>query len=62
MVDEEQMVRFAKGQLHEAGREFDRHFFACEAARFCGYQRPAYKLPSTFYMTTYRTMASEATL
>ena len=43
-------------------RDFDRHFFAMEATKFRGYQRPAYKLPATFYMSTYRCQVSEAVI
>ena len=62
IVDEAHMTHFAAGQLAEQHREFDRHFFACEASRFKGYQRPAYKLPSTFYMSAYRAQVAEATI
>lgn len=48
--------------LLDQAREFDRHFFALQATNFCGYQRPAYKLPSTFYMTTYRAQVSESSI
>lgn len=40
-------------------QDFDRYFFALESTRFRGLQMPAYKLPSTFYMTTYRAQTAE---
>ena len=43
-------------------RDFDRYFFAFHGAKFRGLQLPAYKLPSTFYMTEYRVRSCEAVL
>lgn len=43
-------------------QDFDRYFFAMEASRFRGLQMPAYKLPSTFYMTTYRAQTAEGVI
>lgn len=43
-------------------RDFDRYFFAFHNSRFRGLQLPAYKLPSTFYMTEYRNRSCEAVL
>lgn len=43
-------------------RDFDRYFFAFHNTKFRGLQLPAYKLPSTFYMTEYRVRSSEAVL
>jgi hypothetical protein len=41
---------------------FDRYFFTFHNARFRGLQLPAYKLPSTFYMSEYRIRSCEAVL
>lgn len=62
IVDEAHATLLAAQLLDEQHREFDRHFFACDESRFKGYQRPAYKLPSTFYMSTYRAQVAEATI
>jgi len=42
--------------------DYDRHFFAMKPSERDGHQLPAYKLPSTFYMSTYRSAISSALL
>jgi hypothetical protein len=62
IMDEARTAELMGHLLKEQAREFDMHFFKFEAARFRGYQRPAYNLPRTFYMSSYRKQAAEATV
>jgi hypothetical protein len=62
IMDEALAAELMGEVLAEQAREFDRHFFAFEATKFRGYQRPAYKLPKTFYMSEYRKQTADATV
>lgn len=62
MFDANVMIEFLGEQMSDKHKEFDEHFFANEARNFKGYQLPAYRLPPTFYMTSYRSQVAESTI
>jgi hypothetical protein len=62
MVDPAHMAGLLREEVARDAQDFERVFFAFEATKFHGAQLPAYKLPATFYMTTYRQQSAEATI
>lgn len=62
MMDASVMINFLGEQMADKHKEFDEHFFASEKRNFKGYQLPAYRLPPTFYMTSYRSQVADSTI